>query len=58
MSQTFEDCVSSFCICCEDIGLDCNCIMYGNSGEKVVDMTIIHMFEYHAINQDEMTTCM
>ena len=32
--------------------------MYGNSGEKVVDTTITHMFEYHAINPDEMTTCM
>ena len=26
--------------------------------KEVMDETIIHMFEYHAINQEEMTTCM
>ena len=58
MSQLFEDCIRSFCIRCEDVGLDCNCIIYGNTAEKVVDETFIHMFEYHAINPEEMTTSM
>ena len=58
MFQIFEDCIRSFCIRCEDIGLDCNCIIYGNTAEKVVDETSLHMFEYHAINPDEMTTSM
>ena len=58
MSQLFEDCIRSFCIRCEDVGLDCNCSIYGNTAEKVADETFKHMFEYHAINSDEMTTCM
>ena len=58
MSQLFEDCIRSFCIRCEDVGLDCNCIIYGNTAEKVVDETFLHMFEYHAINPNEMTTSM
>lgn len=58
MSQIFEDCIRSFYIRCENIGLDCNCIIYGNTAEKVVDETFMHMFEYHAINPEEMTTSM
>ena len=58
MFQIFEDCIISFCIYCEDIGLDCNCIIYGNTEEKVANETFMHMYEYHAINPDEMTTSM
>lgn len=58
MFQTFEDCIRSFCIRCDDVGLDCNCAIYGNTAEKVVDETFMHMFEYHAINPNEMTTSM
>jgi predicted small metal-binding protein len=58
MSQIFEPCIRSFCIRCEDVGLDCNCIIYGNTEETVVDETFIHMFEYHAINPNEMTASM
>ncbi|MPZ06954.1 MAG: DUF1059 domain-containing protein [Nitrososphaeraceae archaeon] len=58
MSQTFEDCIRSFYIRCEDVGLDCNCIINGNTEEKVANETFLHMFEYHAITPDEMTTCM
>jgi predicted small metal-binding protein len=58
MSQIFEDCIRSFCIHCEDIGLDCNCIIYGNTADKVMDEIFMHMFEYHAINPEEMTTSM
>ena len=58
MFQTFEDCIRSFCIRCENVGLDCNCIIYGNTEEKVANETFLHMFEYHAINPEEMTTCM
>jgi len=58
MFQIFEDCIRSFYIRCEDVGLDCDCIIYGNTAEKVVDETFMHMFEYHAINPNEMTTSM
>jgi predicted small metal-binding protein len=58
MSQTYEDCIQLFCIHCEDVGLDCNCIINGISEETVIYNTILHMFEYHAIKSDEMTTSM
>jgi predicted small metal-binding protein len=58
MSQTYEDYVIPFFIRCEDVGLDCNCTIYGISEERTIDNTVIHMFEYHAINPEEMTTCM
>jgi predicted small metal-binding protein len=58
MSQLFEDCARQFCVRCTDVGLDCNCVISGSSEKKVMDKTIIHMFEYHAINPEEMTTCM
>jgi predicted small metal-binding protein len=58
MSQTYEDCIQLFCIHCEDVGLDCNCTIYGTSEETVIDNIIIHMFEYHAVKPEEITTCM
>ena len=58
MSQTYEDCIQIFCIRCQDVGLDCNFIIYGISEENVIYNTILHMFEYHAIEPNEMTTCM
>jgi predicted small metal-binding protein len=58
MSQIFEDLLRSLCLRCSGVGLDCNYVVFGNNGEKVVDNAITHMFEYHAINPTEMTTCM
>ena len=58
MSQTYEDCIQMFCIRCQDVGLDCNFIIYGISEENVIYNTILHMFEYHAIEPNEMTTGM
>jgi predicted small metal-binding protein len=58
MSQTYEDCLELFCVCCKDVGLDCNCNTYGISDETVVYNTILHMLEYHAIKPEEMTTYM
>lgn len=58
MSQTYEDYVIPFFIRCEDVGLDCNCTIYGINEERVIDNMVIHMFEYHAINPEEMTTYM
>jgi predicted small metal-binding protein len=58
MSQAYEESIQLFCVRCEDVGLDCNCTIYGISEERVIDNTIMHMFEYHAIEPDEMTTCM
>ena len=58
MSQTYEDCLQIFCIRCQDVGLDCNFIIYGISEENIIYNTILHMFEYHAIKPNEMTTGM
>ena len=58
MSQTYEDCPQLFCICCKDVGLDCNCTVYGFSKKSIIDKAILHMLENHAINPEEMTTCM
>jgi predicted small metal-binding protein len=58
MSQTYENCIQSFSVRCEDVGLDCNCTIYGISEETAIDNTILHMSEYHAISPEEMTTCM
>jgi predicted small metal-binding protein len=58
MSQSYENCIQLFCVRCKDVGLDCNCTIYGINEETVADNTILHMFEYHAINLNEMTTCM
>jgi predicted small metal-binding protein len=58
MSQAYEKCVQLFCIHCEDVGLDCNCIINGINEETAIDNTILHMSEYHAISSEEMTTSM
>jgi predicted small metal-binding protein len=58
MSQAYEDYVHLFCIRCEDVGLDCHCVIYGVDEVTVIDSAILHMFEYHAIKADEITTCM
>lgn len=41
-----------------DIGLDCNCTIYGVSEELVIYNTILHLLEYHAIRPEEMTADM
>jgi predicted small metal-binding protein len=58
MSQAYENCIQLFCVRCEDVGLHCNCIIYGISEEVVTYNTILHMLEYHAIKPEEMTSCM
>lgn len=58
MSQIFEECAKLFCLRCKDVGLNCNRIVFGRNEKKVMDKTIMHMFEYHAICQEEMTTFM
>ncbi len=56
MSQTFEDLSRSLCVRCSDVGLDCNCVIFGMNAKEVMDETILHMFEYHAVNPQEMTS--
>jgi predicted small metal-binding protein len=56
MSQIFEYCASSFCVRCEDVGLNCNSVIFGKSEDMVMDITIMQMFENHAINPEEMTS--
>ena len=58
MSQTYDDCIQLFCVRCKDVGLDCNYTIYGINEETVADNTILHLLEHHAINSNEMTTCM
>ncbi len=58
MSQQVEDTAGLFCVRCADVGLDCNYVIFSSSEKKVIDKTIVHMTEYHAINPEEMTTCM
>jgi predicted small metal-binding protein len=56
MSQTFGDMLLSLFVRCSDVGLDCNCVIFGTNEKEVMDETIVHMFEYHAINRQEMTS--
>lgn len=56
MSQIFEDWTKPYSVRCSEVGLSCNCIIFGMSERKVMDETIIHMFEYHAIDPKEMTS--
>lgn len=58
MSQVVEDSVELFNVRCADVGLDCKYIIYGINEENVIDITILHMFDYHAIKPEEMTACM
>ena len=58
MSQKSEDLLQSFFIQCSDVGLNCDCVVFGKSEEKVNDAMIMHMDEYHAIIPEVMTTCM
>jgi predicted small metal-binding protein len=58
MPQLVEDTARLFCVRCADVGLDCDFVIFGNSEKKAMDKTMVHMLEYHAINLEEMTTCM
>lgn len=54
----FESYEKAFCIRCRDVGLICNHTIFGASENEVMENAIVHMFDYHAINPEEMTTCM
>jgi predicted small metal-binding protein len=56
MSQIFEDWTKPYSVRCLEVGLSCKCIIFGMSERKVMDETIVHMFEYHAIDPEEMTS--
>jgi predicted small metal-binding protein len=58
MSLAYKDCTQLYCVRCEDVGLDCSCIIYGINEGQVTETTILHLFENHAIQPEEMTTCM
>lgn len=58
MSQRFEDSARHLSVRCSDVGLDCDCIIFGMDEKIVMDETVRHMFEHHAISPEEMTTCM
>jgi len=54
MSQSPEELLRSFSVRCLDVGLNCDYVIF----ETSEDTMIIHMYECHAINPQEMTTCM
>ena len=56
MSQTFGDMLQSLFVRCSDVGLDCDCVIFRMNEKKVMDETIMHMFEDHAINPKEITS--
>lgn len=58
MSQISKDLSRYFIIRCSDVGLDCGHVIFGYSEYRVMKNVIIHMYEYHAIIPEEMTTCM
>lgn len=58
MSQISKGILRSFIIRCSDVGLDCGHIIFGDSEYRVMQNAVIHMYEYHAIIPEEMTTCM
>jgi hypothetical protein len=35
---------------------DSGCVISRKSEEKVMDLAIMHVFEYHAINPEQMTS--
>ena len=58
MSQISKGMLRSFIIRCSGVGLDCGHIIFGDSEYRVMQNAVIHMYEYHAIIPEEMTTCM
>jgi predicted small metal-binding protein len=56
MFQIFEDWTKPYCVRCSDVGLRCNCVIFGMSKKKIMNETIVHMFEFHAIDPEEMTS--
>jgi hypothetical protein len=56
MSQAYENSIQLFRVRCKDVGLDYTCTIYGVNEEIVIDIIIMHMFEYHATKSDEMTS--
>lgn len=58
MSQRFEDSGRHFSVRCSGVGLECDCVISGMNEKFVMDETVRHMFEHHAINPEEMTACM
>jgi predicted small metal-binding protein len=56
MFQTFGDMLLSLFVRCSDVGLDCDCVIFGMNEKKVMDETIMHLFQYHAINPKEIAS--
>ncbi len=40
MSQIFEDCARPLFVRCEDVGLNCDGIIYGKNRETVMDLAM------------------
>jgi predicted small metal-binding protein len=56
MSQIFGDMLLSLFVRCSDVGLDYDCVIFGMNEKKVMDETIMHLFQYRAINPKEIAS--
>lgn len=43
MSQTFEDWTKPYSVRCSDVGLRCNCVIFGMNEKRVMNETVAHM---------------
>jgi predicted small metal-binding protein len=39
-----------------EVGLDCDCVIVGDSNEEVASKAVKHVWQVHAINTEEMTS--
>ena len=58
MIRRSEYLLGSFFVRCSDVGLDCSYAIFGDDEYSIMKNAISHMYEYHAIDPEEMTTCM
>ena len=43
-------------LACMEVGLDCDCVIVGDSNEEVASKAVKHVWQVHAINTEEMTS--
>jgi predicted small metal-binding protein len=43
-------------LACADVGLDCGCIIKGETEEEIEKNSLLHFWEIHAIKPEDMTS--
>jgi predicted small metal-binding protein len=43
-------------LACSDVGLDCGYVIEGKTDEEIMQNAVKHVWELHAIKQEEMTS--